>query len=119
MMKNSNFCQVHPKELMRHFCITCVSLICMECIVDHSGHEFVRKDESVFILKENGTKIVQNLESLSRRAEFLIGQGTQLRQEVKKRKVEVMTQIDENFDRIIHLVLQKRAEIKLKYAEAL
>ena len=46
MMKNSNFCQVHPKELMRHFCITCVSLICMECIVDHSGHEFVRKDES-------------------------------------------------------------------------
>ena len=119
MMKNSNFCQVHPKELMRHFCITCVSLICMECIVDHSGHEFVRKDESVFILKENGTKIVQNLEALSRRAELLIGQGTQLRQEVKKRKVEVMTQIDENFDRIIHQVLQKRAEIKLKYAEAL
>ena len=30
-----------------------------------------------------------------------------------------MTQIDENFDRIIHQVLQKRAEIKLKYAEAL
>ena len=45
-MKNSNFCQVHPKELMRHFCITCSSLICMECIVDHSGHEFVRKEES-------------------------------------------------------------------------
>ena len=43
---------------MRHFCITCVSLICMECIVDHSGHEFVRKDESVYILKENGSKIV-------------------------------------------------------------
>ena len=46
MTKNSNFCPIHPKELMRHFCITCVSLICMECIVDHSGHEFVRKDES-------------------------------------------------------------------------
>jgi len=43
---------------MRHFCITCVQLICMECIVDHSGHEFVRKEESVYILKENGDKIV-------------------------------------------------------------
>lgn len=75
---------------MRHFCITCVSLICMECIVDHSGHEFVRKDESgklnnnlpanssylclvlVYILKENSKKIVNNLELLSRRSEFLI-----------------------------------------------
>ena len=42
-----------------------------------------------------------------------------MRQEVKKRKVEVMTQIDDNFDRIIHMILQKRAEVKLKYAEAL
>lgn len=57
-MKKSNFCAAHPKELMRHFCITCVQLICMECIVDHSGHEFVRKEESVYILKENGDKIV-------------------------------------------------------------
>ena len=31
---------------MRHYCITCKSLICIECIVDHSGHEFVRKEES-------------------------------------------------------------------------
>ena len=49
----------------------------------------------------------------------MINQGTQLRAEVKKRKVEVMVQIDENFDRIIHQILQKRAEVKLKYAEAL
>ena len=30
-----------------------------------------------------------------------------------------MTQIDENFDKIIHSILQKRAEVKLKYSEAL
>jgi len=42
-----------------------------------------------------------------------------LRQDVKKRKVEVMTMIDDNFERIIHSILQKRAEVKLKYAEAL
>ena len=62
---------------------------------------------------------MNNLEQLGRRTEYLINQGTQLRQDVKKRKVEVMTQIDENFDRVIHMILQKRAEVKLKYAEAL
>jgi len=46
MLKRSNFCSVHSKELMRHYCITCKHLICIECIVDHSGHEFVRKEES-------------------------------------------------------------------------
>ena len=46
ILKKSNFCQVHTKEQMRHYCITCKHLICIECIVDHSGHEFVRKEES-------------------------------------------------------------------------
>ena len=59
----------------------------------------------VYILKENGAKIVHNLDQLGQRTEFLINQGTMLRQDVKKRKVEVMTQIDENFDKIIHHIL--------------
>lgn len=75
---------------MRHFCISCVQLICMECIVEHSGHEFVRKEESVYILKENGDKIVQNLENLSHRTEILINQGFDLGKDVKRRKVKVM-----------------------------
>ena len=54
MLKKSNFCPRHPKELMKHFCNTCMKLICVDCIVDHSGHSFVRKEESVYVLKENG-----------------------------------------------------------------
>ena len=73
----------------------------------------------VYILKENGEKVVNNLESLSRRAEFLLNQGNNLRQEVKQRKVEVMTQIDDNFEKIIKQILRKKAEVKLKYVEAL
>lgn len=114
-MKKSNFCSQHPKELMRHFCITCVQLICMECIVDHSGHEFVRKEESgksfhwpnttvVYILKENGDKIVTNLENLSNRTEILITQGNELSKEVKRRKIRVMGQIDDYFERIIRQI---------------
>ena len=118
-MKKSNFCSSHPKELMRHFCITCVQLICMECIVDHSGHEFVRKEESIYILKENGEKIVKNLENLSRRTEYLMNQGYDLSKDVKKRKVKVMQQIEDYFEKVIKQLLLKKAEIKLKYSESL
>ena len=104
---------------MRHFCITCVQLICMECIVDHSGHEFVRKEESIYILKENGEKIVKNLENLSRRTEYLMNQGYDLSKDVKKRKVKVMQQIEDYFEKVIKQLLLKKAEIKLKYSESL
>ena len=46
-------------------------------------------------------------------------QGTALRYDVKSRKIEVLTQIDENFEKIIRQVLKKKAEVKLKYVEAL
>ena len=118
-MKKSNFCSSHPKELMRHFCITCLQLICMECIVDHSGHEFVRKEESIYILKENGEKIVKNLENLSRRTEYLMNQGYDLIKDVKKRKVKVMQQIEDYFEKVIKQILLKKAEVKLKYSESL
>ena len=74
---------------------------------------------SVYILKENGERVVNNLEQLSRRAQILLQQGNALRYEVKSRKIEVMTQIDDNFEKIIRQILRKKAEIKLKYVEAL
>jgi len=97
--------------------------------VDHSGHEFVRKEESskfmfllthlVYILKENGEKIVADLEHLSQRTELLINQGFELNKDIKKRKVKVMQQIDNYFEKVVKQILLKKAEVKLKYAEAL
>lgn len=68
---------------MRHYCITCKSLICIECIVDHSGHEFVRKEESTYILKENGDSILTSLDSLSSRTEVLLKEGFRLTKDMK------------------------------------
>lgn len=62
---------------------------------------------------------MRNLEQLSRRAQILMEQGNALRYDVKSRKIEVLTQIDENFEKIIRQVLKKKAEVKLKYVEAL
>ena len=74
---------------------------------------------SVYILKENGDRVVANLEKLERKADHLLSQGNSLRQEVKRRKVEMMAQIDENFDKVFSKILRKKAEVKLRYAEAL
>lgn len=73
----------------------------------------------VYILKENGDKIVQNLESLSHRTDILINQGCELTKDVKRKKVKVMQQIDDYFERVMRSVLLKKAEIKLKYSDAL
>lgn len=104
---------------MRHFCVSCCHLICMECICDHSGHEFVRKEESIYILKENGDKTVKDLNHLYQKTEGLISQGFELTKDVKRNKVKVMQRIDEYFEKVVQQLLLKKAEIKFKYSEAL
>jgi len=91
----------------------------MECIVDHSGHEFVRKEESIYILKENGDKIIGNLEIMAGKTEQLIEQGFALTKQMKMRKVKVMRQIESHYDKIIKQVQLKKAETKLKYSDSL
>lgn len=107
---------------MRHYCITCKHLICIECIVDHSGHEFVRKEESskififpnrflylAFILKENGENIVKALEKLNERTEILLKEGFSLTKDMKQKKIRDMKMIDDVFERIIKKIMLKKA----------
>ena len=39
-------CPLHPKECFKYYCLTCSSLICADCIVDHAQHRFVSVDEA-------------------------------------------------------------------------
>ena len=110
---------------MRHYCITCKHLICIECIVDHSGHEFVRKEESsksplysfavcspiilAFILKENADNIVNSLNNLSERTEILLSDTFKLTKDMKTKKIKDMKSIDETFDKLIRKIQVKKA----------
>ena len=60
-MKNPT-CTIHSKEMLRYFCISCEKPICAECIIDHSGHEFVRREESCFVIKETAANIKKILD---------------------------------------------------------
>lgn len=109
LLKRSNFCSIHSKELMRHYCITCKHLICIECIVEHSGHEFVRKEESTLILKENADNIVNSLNNLSERTELLLSDGFKLAKDMKSQKIKDMRAIDDIFDKIQKKLLMRKA----------
>ena len=43
-------CPKHPNEPVRLYCNTCKQGICAECIINHSGHHFVKKEESSEVL---------------------------------------------------------------------
>ena len=94
MLKKSNFCQRHPKELMKHFCNTCMKLVCVDCIVDHSGHIFFRKEESVYVLKENGQHIIRTLDNLSNKTEKFIEHGYDLYKQMKLRRIKDVKMVD-------------------------
>ena len=54
-------CQLHPTEVLRFFCNNCNTGICAECIIAHSGHFFVKYDESVQVLKNKSSEIMRNI----------------------------------------------------------
>ena len=45
IQKKLLFCAEH-KEPLRFFCENCEKNICASCIIDHSGHKFVKQDHS-------------------------------------------------------------------------
>ena len=61
LLKNPS-CLIHVKEFLRYFCNTCEIPICAECIFDHSGHAFVRWEESFHIVRENADSIWKVIE---------------------------------------------------------
>jgi len=50
-LKIADSCKVHPTEQLRFFCVTCSILICPECIVEHSGHQFIKHSESSILFR--------------------------------------------------------------------
>lgn len=66
--RNHTTCLLHPNEVIRFFCNTCSQGICTECIINHSGHIFVKQEESIQFLREKAheiqTSIYQEIETI-------------------------------------------------------
>mmetsp|Transcript_27906 Transcript_27906/g.27768 ORF Transcript_27906/g.27768 Transcript_27906/m.27768 type:complete len:99 (+) Transcript_27906:219-515(+) len=98
MQTKYKMCSIHPKEGLRYFCDTCDKLICAECIFDHSGHQFVRHEESSFVIKE-----------VSKEIKKLIGKAESGLKYLDDKRQKDLERVDEEVKRIIENV-EKRAE---------
>ena len=65
--RKSQPCSSHPSEIVRFFCNTCSTGLCAECIVDHSGHLFVKYEESVVVLRNKAAYLKVQLDGSSAR----------------------------------------------------
>lgn len=52
LQKKLLFCQLH-REPMKLFCENCQENICPSCIIDHSGHSFIKQEHSGIYLECN------------------------------------------------------------------
>ncbi|OMJ93855.1 hypothetical protein SteCoe_3044 [Stentor coeruleus] len=82
------FCDDHPKEMVRFFCNTCCISICVECIVNHCGHVFVKQEESVKLVQ---TKLIEYDNKIAKIHE---------RNQISKMKVtEIVSSLDVQFQK--------------------
>ena len=94
---------------MKHFCNTCMRLICVDCIVDHSGHSFVRKEESVYVLRESAQSIVNQLESMTTRTESLMQSANDIHNEMRLKRIKDLKVIDSKYQRLLDKISAQRA----------
>lgn len=102
---------------MRHYCTTCKTLICIECIVDHSGHEFVKKEESAFILKETGEQIVMSFDRYKGLTERMLSECDKQKIKMSQLLGNEVKHVDQFFDGLISQLKVQRALVKKEYHE--
>lgn len=49
--RNHEFCSIHD-EPYKFYCETDDKYICVECIADHAGHQFIKQDQNFFAAKK-------------------------------------------------------------------
>lgn len=93
--------------MLRYFCISCEKPICAECICDHSGHEFVRREESLYVIKENAGNIWKIISDTSNEANKKIMKAENAIQFLDKKKDYDLKKLEKEYKRII-VHLEKR-----------
>ena len=101
MIGNNKLCPNHQKEGLRYFWNTCQLLIWAECIFDHSGHEFVRREESGYVLKESAQEIIKSIEFNAEEIKQMLEKAQDGLKFLEKKEQTDWEKIDLEVERII------------------
>lgn len=116
--RKSQVCTQHPFEIVRFFCNTCSTNLCAECIVDHSGHLFVKYDESVVVLRNKASDLkVQLDESSARISSYRQELESALQSLHSKSQAELM-KADASFRMLLGVLEARQATVREEYIRA-
>jgi len=117
IQKKLQFCSNHSEPL-RFFCETCQVNICASCIIDHSGHKFVKQDHSVSLLKQRAKDLKSRINKRLEDIKNSKSSSEECRKNIVHSQTQQLTYIDEEFDRIIARILAKKETLKINYQDA-
>ena len=79
-------------------------LICAECIFEHSGHQFVRREESSYVVEETSREIKKLIKKAETGLKYL-----------EEKQVRDLEMVDEEVKRIIENVHLRSTSLKNSY----
>lgn len=111
LKRKNKMCPLHPKEPQILFCNTCKSLMCVECVVSHSGHHFVKKEESsklslklAHVLRSSADELLKMVQERQKYTDELIQAGEQSIQELTTTQRDTLKKIDLHFKKLQDLL---------------
>ncbi|EAR92095.1 kelch motif protein (macronuclear) [Tetrahymena thermophila SB210] len=108
-------CDTH-QEFQLFFCEDCQEHLCTQCIINHSGHKFVKQEHSVSLLKERLQKAKDQLNDIMDTVNSAIQNATEIKTYQEKYLKEQLQLIDSEFDSLIEKINQKRESFKKEYS---
>ena len=115
--KKYQFCETHSKEIIRFFCNTCSSRICIECIVDHCGHLFVKQEESIRLLQLKINEIDCQISKNIDKNNEVIFEVKEISHSLDKKLLKEFQSIDYEFNLLAEELKRRKNKIKDLYRE--
>lgn len=112
------FCQVHKKEQLKLFCLTCEMLTCRDCqLTDHKDHKYQYVEETIEAQKSVLLDGVQVLKTKLKEHEDMAEKIVEKEKDIKKQQVEVFTEVRKIADMVTNELI-KRCKQLLSYLQS-
>ena len=114
------FCQHHTDQVVKFYCKTCKTLICLNCVVKkHAGHEYNDLVESDIAEKEKAdllTSLASTAEAKSKLSDAL-ALGDKMMQQVQAKQKSVEEDIKRSFNEIRRALCNREEALLARAAE--
>jgi len=113
--KGNMMCDTHLKEQLMLFCKTCEHGICKQCIINHSGHQFVKIDSELMKVRHKIQNIKKMLNSNDLQQDDQMGHLQGLLRKAKKREKKTTETIESAFTAFEELLQEREEAVHQEY----